>query len=46
MRPGSRTVLAGIVLGILIGVAPALDHASAQPKPIKIGFFFYYRGFS
>jgi branched-chain amino acid transport system substrate-binding protein len=44
MRSGPRRVLAGILWSILIGASPAVDHASAQPKPIRIGEINSYSG--
>src|SRR5262245_16347337 len=44
MRPGPRSVLAGILVTALSAATPLLDPASAQPKPIRIGEINSYSG--
>jgi branched-chain amino acid transport system substrate-binding protein len=44
MRPGPRSVLAGILAGLLLGVSPSADQAGAQSKPIRIGEINSYSG--
>src|SRR4029453_1998918 len=44
MRPGPRSVLAGMLASLLISMTLAVDHAHAQAKPIRIGEINSYSG--
>ena len=44
MRPAFRSTLAGVAVGVLIGVVAAPDQVGGQPKPIKIGEINSYSG--
>ena len=37
MQRRPRSVLAVLLVSVLVGVLPALDHANTQSKPIRIG---------